>query len=235
MSTADADRAFEAPDLIEVMEEAVRYNRFLIETLAKWAGEAHRLLDFGAGNGRFCAALHERGYAMHAVEPDQALREGIRARGVDARDSLAAFTSEDPFDGLYSINVLEHIEADEAVLREFFTKLAPGGRLLIYVPAFDLLFSSNDARVGHVRRYRRAELLRIVRAAGFRVDGACYVDSLGFFAALAYRFVGDRDGGLSVRAVRLYDSLLFPPSRLLDRLVGPYFGKNLLLTAVRPV
>ena len=113
-------------------------------------------------------------------------------------------------------------------------RLAPGGRLLIYVPAFNLLYSANDERVGHVRRYRRAGLVELVRNAGFQVERASYVDSLGFFAALAYRFVGDPEGGLSVTSVRLYDSLLFPPSRLLDRVVGRWFGKNLLLTAVRP-
>ena len=74
MTTVEADTRFEAPDLIEVMEEAVRYNRFLIETLARWAEGTHRLLDFGAGNGRFCAALQQRDYATYAVEPDAELR-----------------------------------------------------------------------------------------------------------------------------------------------------------------
>lgn len=233
-SGAAGDRAFEAPDLIEVMEQAVRYNRFLIDELAAWGRGAAALLDFGAGNGRFCVALLERGHAMHAVEPDPRLRGRIAERGVDAREALGEFDPAARFGGIYTVNVLEHIEDDAGLLRAFFERLEPGGRLFVYVPAFQLLFSANDRRVGHLRRYRRRPLVALVRQAGFEIERACYVDSLGFFAGLAYRWFGNRDGGLDVGAVRLYDGVLFPVSRVLDRVLGRWFGKNLLVTAVRP-
>jgi len=226
------DRAFEAPDLIEVMDEAVRYNRFLIESVAAWSRGAARILDFGAGNGRFCAVLHERGVAVEAVEPDPGLRRRIAEHGVRAHESLQAVGPES-FDGIYSINVIEHIEEDAAVLAAFRKRLRPGGRLFLYVPAFPLLFTSNDVRVGHVRRYKRGPLVRLVRAAGFEVESARYVDSIGFPATLCYRFLGSKQGDLDVRAVRLYDGLVFPVSRLLDRLLGRVLGKNLLLRATR--
>ena len=234
MPVVEADgRSFEAPDLIEVMEEAVRYNRFLIESLATWFAGAGPLLDFGAGNGRFAAALHERGHRMYGVEPDPALRETIAERGVEAREALDAFDPSLRFDGIYSINVLEHVEDDAALLRAFRERLAPGGSLLIYVPAFEVLFSANDARVGHLRRYRRSGLVELARDAGFRVEGAHYVDSLGFFAGLGYRFFGNRDGDLNVAAVRSYDRLVFPLSRVFDRVCQGWLGKNLMLTARR--
>jgi SAM-dependent methyltransferase len=228
------DRAFEAPDLIEVMEEAVRYNRFLVDELAGWARGADSLLDFGAGNGRFSAALQQRGHEIYAVEPDAALRARIAERGVSARESLAGFDPELRFDGIYTVNVIEHVEDDAGLLRAFFERLRPGGRLFVYVPAFELLFSENDRRVGHLRRYRRSGLRELSVGAGFRVERARYVDCLGFFAGLAYRFFGNRDGGLDLGAVRLYDGAVFPVSRVLDRALGRAFGKNLLLTGVRP-
>ena len=127
MSTGSAptDRAFEAPDLIEVMDEAVRYNRFLEHEIASWADGTRRLLDFGAGNGRFTNALVARGFEMHAVEPDAALRDGITARGVQARGSLAALDAAQRFDGIYSVNVLEHVEDDLGLLRAFRDLLRP--------------------------------------------------------------------------------------------------------------
>lgn len=233
MTTADGDRAFEAPDLIEVMDEAVLYNRFLGREVARWAQGAERILDFGAGNGRFCIPLAQRGHRVEAVEPDAALRRSIAERGVPARESLDAFGAE-RFDGIYSINVIEHVEDDEALLRDFFGRLVAGGRLLLYVPAFQVLFSANDVRVGHLRRYRRRDLRERVERAGFRVTRARYVDSIGFLAGLGYRFLGNRDGGLNVSAVRLYDRAVFPVSRLLDRGCQRWLGKNLLLTALRP-
>ena len=70
-------------------------------------------------------------------------------------------------------------------------------------------------------------------ASGFRVADARYVDSLGFLAALAYRGLGRADGALDPRSVRLYDRLVFPASRLLDRALHRVVGKNLLLRARR--
>ena len=227
------ERTFEAPDLIEVMEEAVRYNRYLIDELSAWQAGRGPVLDFGAGNGRFAAALHERGADVHAIEPDPELRRRIEARGVPTYERLESI-DDGRFQGIYTINVLEHIEDDAACLAGFHRCLEPGGRLFVYVPAFPVLFSANDERVGHVRRYKRGQLVRRVREAGFVVEHAAYVDFVGFFAGLVYRFFGDPDGGLDLRAVRFYDRVLFPLSLWLDRVAWRWLGKNLLVRAVRP-
>ena len=233
MEAPSAGRDFEARDLIEVMEEAVNYNRFLISELARWAEGLRRVVDFGAGNGRFAVALRERGLDVTAVEPDALLRESIRLRGVPAVAGLAEL-GERRFDGVYSVNVLEHLPDDAAALAAFRALLAPGGRVFVYVPAFPILFSANDARVGHLRRYRRGELVARARGAGLAVASARYVDSLGFAAGLGYRCFGRRDGGLDPRKVRLYDAAVFPLSRILDRACGGLFGKNLLVRAALP-
>ena len=227
-----SDRAFEAPDLIEVMDEAVKYNGYLIDELVRWSRGLASVLDFGAGNGRFARALHEGRVNIHIVEPDPELRAKADP-GIPVYESLEAL-GEQRFEGIYSINVLEHLEEDQAFLNSFYERLAPGGRLFIYVPAFQLLFSANDERVGHFRRYRMRPLVEMIENAGFDVVRSNYVDSVGFVAGLGYRFFGDPDGDLSVGAVRLYDRIVFPLSRLLDRGLGQLLGKNLLVCAVRP-
>ena len=230
MSTSS--RPFEAPDLIEVMDTAVRYNQFLVDALLAWGRGAGRLLDYGAGNGRFCGALAEQGFDLVAVEPDASLRDQIRARGVPVSRDLETLGDE-RFGGAYSINVLEHVEDDVGLLASLHERLVARGRLFLYVPAFPVLFSANDTRVGHLRRYRRKGLLAAVEAAGFRVTRAVHVDSLGFAAGLWYRHFGDPQGGLDPAAVRLYDRAVFPLSRALDALTRGALGKNLLCEAVR--
>jgi hypothetical protein len=89
-----------------------------------------------------------------------------------------------------------------------------------------------DRAVGHVRRYRKRELRELVLGAGFRVTDCRYVDSLGFFAALAYRAVS-RSGRLRPASVERYDRFVFPLSRVVDRLAARWVGKNLLLEARR--
>ena len=227
-----SSRALEAPDLVEVMDTALRYARFLVDTLAAWGRGAGRLLDYGAGGGRFCTALAEQGFDLVAVEPDTGLREQIRARGVPVSRSLDLLGDE-RFGGAYAIHVLEHVPDDVELLASLRERLAPRGRLFLYVPAFPLLFSANDARVGHLRRYRRKGLRAVVESAGFRVTRAVHVDSLGFAAALWYRHFGDPRGGLDPGALRLYDRAVLPLSLALDALTGGAIGRNLLCEALR--
>lgn len=230
MTTSNRD--FEAPDLIEVMDEAVNYNRFLVELLMAWFQGPGAVLDFGAGNGRFAGALHERGVDVHAIEPDPDLRQRIRSRGVTVHRGLDALADR-RFAGIYTINVLEHLEDDQGILEAFHQSLAEGGQLFIYVPAFDVLFSANDRRVGHVRRYRVGDLVEKVRKAGFNIERAHYVDSIGFATVLGYRLFGNADGGLNIGAVRFYDRVVFPLSCILDHALGRLLGKNLLVQATR--
>lgn len=214
------------------MDHARAYNRFLHEQLRGWAGESRRILDFGAGAGRFARLLARDGFEVEAIEPDAELRRRIAEAGVPVASSLAAVENED-FDAIYSINVLEHVEQDARVLVELFDRLRPGGSLFVYVPAFEVLFSSHDARVGHHRRYRRRDLVEKLDRAGFEIERADYVDCVGFFAGLAYKWVGSREGDLSVASVRAYDRFVFPISRWLDRWAGRWFGKNLLVVGRR--
>lgn len=227
------DRSFEARDLIEVMDEAKRYNAFLIDLVSSELRGCRRVADFGAGDGRIAAAIKLRGFDVQAIEPDPVLRETIQARGLRVISDLSAEIRE-KVDGVYSLNVLEHIDNDRAALRQLREILRPEGRLVIYVPAFQVLFSANDKRVGHVRRYRRKGLRTIVQAAGFTIKRAEYVDSLGFLAALIYRVLGSAAGDLNPAAVRAYDRVVFPISRVLDKVLHNIFGKNLLLVATRP-
>lgn len=53
---------------------------------------------------------------------------------------------------LYSLNVLKHTANDSEVARELYRMLKPGGRLLVYVPAFSCLYSAMNRKIGHQHR-----------------------------------------------------------------------------------
>lgn len=219
-------------DNLEVMSDAKNYNGFLVSLVLAQADRHMKVVDYGAGIGTFAQACSEHGLTVHCVEPDKRQSEVIRAAGISVSQSLAE-VPDASVDLLYALNVLEHIEHDEEALHDIHIKLKPGGRLLIYVPAFQVLYSSMDKKVGHYRRYRRADLARKARAAGFLVLENIYVDSLGFVASLLYKVVGHESGSISRRSVLVYDRLVFPLSRLLDRFLGRAFGKNVYLLAQR--
>jgi SAM-dependent methyltransferase len=229
----DAGTAYTGIDNLEVMKEAVRYNRYLLELIVGHAGDAKRVVDVGAGSGTFAVPVSRAGFDVTALEPDDGLRALLARLGLRAVSSATELPAAS-FDYAYTLNVLEHINEDVAALRDVRRILKPGARLLIYVPAFQVLYSSMDAKVGHVRRYRRDTLTHSVTAAGFEVERVEYADSIGFFATLAYRLTDRGTGGIDLRMLKIYDRAIFPLSRALDRLTHRWFGKNLLLVARNP-
>jgi SAM-dependent methyltransferase len=225
--------AYTGTDNLEVLKDADNYNAFLKREIIRNGHGATAVLDFGAGNGLFPWALREAGLTVICVETDPGLAGQLKAMGFETYpriDDLAPAS----LDYIYSLNVLEHIDDDLGALRRLCSRLKPGGRLFLYVPAFPVLFSSMDRKVGHVRRYTKAPAVRLVQSAGFEVRRASYADSLGFIAALLYKYLGNQEGTLNPTAVKIYDTIIFPISRFCDRLVGGLFGKNLMISAIRP-
>lgn len=217
---------------LEAMKQAVNYNAHL-ERLVRSHARGERVLDFGAGAGTFAKPLQASGKQVVCLEPDAALRGELEKLGLETCADLEQIPAGS-MDYIYSLNVLEHIEDDVLAIERLYERLRPAGHLLLYVPAFGVLFSAMDRQVGHFRRYRRPELIALLRQAGFVIDEARYVDSLGFFATLAYKLLGDTSGSINVRSLSLYDRFVFPISRIVDRIIAGSFGKNLLLAAHRP-
>jgi 2-polyprenyl-3-methyl-5-hydroxy-6-metoxy-1,4-benzoquinol methylase len=217
--------SYTGTDNLEIMHEAVNYNRFLERLVFKHARPGDRILDFGAGIGTFATRVRDAGFAVSCIEVDEQQADSIRQAGIETASQTGEFPAES-FEYVYSLNVLEHIEYDAQALREIFSCVAPGGIVLIYVPALQFLFSSMDEKVGHYRRYSRKSLTQVTQAAGFTVKSCRYADSLGVLATLLYKLSDNRSGTLNKTALILYDRLAFPISRLLDLALNRVCGKN---------
>jgi SAM-dependent methyltransferase len=232
-STADAAFTYSGRDNLVAMREAHRYNAFLADLVTRHAPAGGKWLDFGAGAGQFAIPLKQSGHHVVAVEVDAVLAQGIRSHGIPTFTSLDD-VDDSSADFIYTLNVLEHISDDGEALRQLHRKLRPGGKLLVYVPAFQLLYSSMDTRVGHERRYDGATLRHVVQQAGFDAGRAVYADSIGFFASLLYKCLPGRDGTITPGSVALYDRWVFPVSRALDGVLSRWLGKNVYLIARKP-
>src|SRR5205814_6821840 len=74
---------------------------------------------------------------------------------------------------------LEHIEDDRGALRHMHDLLAPGGKLLLFVPAGTYLYGRLDEALGHFRRYSLNEVRAKAAEAGFAVDELFYMNVAG--------------------------------------------------------
>lgn len=215
---------------LEVMESAVNYNEFLAGLVYKY-GRGHKsILDFGAGVGTLAKRVAEWSEVLILLEPDPNQHSHLERSGYTTLKSLGE-VSDESLDFIYTVNVLEHVEADVDCLRLLARKLRPKGVLLVYVPAIQFLYSSMDLYVGHYRRYGRAELSQKLTLSGFRLDDLYYADSLGFAAALVFKYFGGESGMVDRRGLAIYDRYIFPVSRILDKVLSRLIGKNLIAVA----
>ena len=228
------DEFYSGVDNLEVLADAVNYNRFLVDAVVRASHGADSAVDFGAGEGTLSAAMREHGLTVTCVEPDPRLRERLSDQGFEVCAGLGEVIDRS-LEFIYSLNVLEHIEDDAASLAELLRKLRPGGRLFLYVPALQVLFSSMDKKIGHYRRYDKRQLIKIAVDTGFSIERIDYADSCGVMATLLYKLLGSRKGDISTTSIKIYDRIVFPMSRVLDRMgLSRLFGKNLMVLLRRP-
>jgi SAM-dependent methyltransferase len=156
-----------------------------------------RVLDAGCGSGRNMVELQSFG-EVTGIELSTPSVEAARARGVG--EVVEGSVLEMPFaDGSFelavSLDVIEHLEDDLGALRELRRVVAPGGRLLVTVPAYQWLWSRHDVVNHHYRRYSRGTLVRAAEDAGWRCERTTHFNSLLLPLAAGMRALEPLDRG----------------------------------------
>ena len=128
-----------------------------------------QILEAGCGPGGNLEMLSGFGRVC-AFEPHGPSRAVCAARGF-ARVLAGSLPDQIPFaerfDLVCAFDVVEHVEDDVAALSALGDRLAPGGRLLLTVPAGPWMWSAHDERHHHYRRYTRRALAVSLLRAGF--------------------------------------------------------------------
>ena len=180
-----------------------QYRARVIEQIARdFLKKESCLFDIGGGNGYTTHHLQKSGYNVVLLEPSLAACFNARKRGLQTVvcGTLAEDTIKDAsMKQIMLLDVLEHIEEDGEFLKLIWGKLEFGGRVLLTVPAFQLLWSSEDDNAGHYRRYRLSALKELTRAAGFKVLYINYFFKFLFLPILVVR-VGLEKIGLIKRS-----------------------------------
>lgn len=223
------DEVYSGTEVLESLTLAKNYNSYILREIRRHCDTNSTVLDFGAGKGVFSHPLQRHVKKLAALEPDPRLRGELgESKLLEVVGDLSEL--QPPFDLIFLINVLEHIEDDSGTLESLAGLMSESGLVLIYVPASPLLFSDFDRAVGHWRRYTKQTLLSSAERAGLSVLSIKYVDPLGWVVAMLHKLGGGRPG-LQDWQLWVFDRLVFPLSRLLEPWTTKMFGKNLLLVA----
>lgn len=155
-----------------------------------------RILEVGCGTGHNLAMLGQFG-TVEAVEMDPAAR-AVAAKRLDRPVVDARLPELSGITGGYhlvaALDVVEHVADDRAALAALASRLAPGGRLLITVPAHPWMWSAHDEVNHHQRRYTKATLRAAIAEAGLRLEWLGWLNSLLFPLAAASRIAGRLTG-----------------------------------------
>jgi SAM-dependent methyltransferase len=156
-----------------------------------------RILEIGCGTGHNLPMLAAFG-EVDATEIDPAARDIASARlGKPVGDAPLPALPGVPrgaYDLIAVLDVVEHIEDDVAALAAMKQCLAPGGKILIAVPAHQWMWSAHDVVNHHHRRYSKGSLVKAIRAAGLKERKLGYFNSLLFPLAAAARIAGRLTG-----------------------------------------
>jgi SAM-dependent methyltransferase len=203
-----------------------------------------RILDVGAGTGGNLEMLSRLGHVT-GLEYDDAAAALARERGI-ARVLKGSLPDDLPFPPgefhvIMLLDVLEHVEDDRSAVICLERLLAPGGFLVITVPACPFLWSYHDIQHHHKRRYRRRELKSLLLESGFRIRHTTFFNTWLFPVIVVTRLlrrmkssvkIGE-DTGMPSRFINGILQCIFSSERYLLGRISMPFGASLLAVAVK--
>lgn len=214
-----------------------QYVSWLTSTIRPWVGDS--VLEFGAGIGNITGRLMGRRRRYIACETDSLYLHALRNRflrtpNVEVRETgiedAGRFDTSEPVDTVLCLNVLEYVDDPRVALATAFASLAPGGTLIVLVPAGSALYGSIDRSLGYRRRFDPNELAALLNSVGFQTVRSLPFNKIGTPPWWLYsRMKRDRIHRLTLK---IYDKTVW----LWRRIDGvlPWRGLSSIVIAKRP-
>ena len=167
--------------------------RTIVKELVRKAASSTQaaILEIGCSGGPLMESLRDDGFSNLFgidISPEAvALCLARRIPNVSIMDAQAPDFPAASFDVITASDVLEHLSDGPGALAEWYKLLRPGGTLIVFVPAFNFLWSGHDEINHHFRRYRAADLARLLHSAGFEIRRQGYWNFSIFFPVALVR------------------------------------------------
>lgn len=218
-------------------------NAYVSDRVSRVLGGATsaRILDVGCGDAVLFPFLSTFGH-VEGIEPDPLVvtPDGPWRPHIHLRPFDDTFKPEQPYDLILMLDVIEHMDDAAGALRQAGRLLTPAGRILLTVPAFNVLWTHHDTINQHRIRFTRSSLRRATDAAGLSIASSHYLFQWLFAAKLVERMkerLGRVTGAPEIPAPAI-NTGLYRLCRLEQRLAGNLlpFGSSLVaeLVARRP-
>lgn len=149
-----------------------------------------QILEIGCGTGHNLAMLSGFGHVEGLELDDEARAISEKRLGRKVMSSPLPELAGVPdrhYDLIGAFDVIEHIDDDRAALASIATKLKPGARFIMTVPAHQWMWTAHDVVNHHRRRYSKRGLKALIEGSPMKLEKAGYFNSLLFPLAVAER------------------------------------------------
>ncbi len=158
-------------------------SRFLRRTTIRAPGT---FFDVGAGNGLVLKFFKNQGFRVSGIELEKKLVDLMKKdpdleEVVIAQGDITKQKGKSQYEYVLASDVIEHIEDDAYAIQNLFSYVAPGGKLVITVPAYSFLFGKRDQLWGHYRRYDVSYLKPILEKLDGHITYVSHWNIIGFF------------------------------------------------------
>lgn len=223
------------------MARAKNYQHWQFQMVAPFlAGD---ILEVGGGIGNFTPLLASVAQSVTTLEPNEFCFQQLSEKITPLKNVLAhrvtvetlhqVIPAERKFDSIVLMNVLEHIQDDRAVLAELKKFLAPGGRIIVLVPAARWAFGPVDIRLGHYRRYDRRSARALLANLQLESDAMRYYNFVGLWGWWWNSKMGRRLNQSDAQ-IRFFDRWIVPGLSRLENFLPPPVGQSILFVARQP-
>ncbi len=205
VSVSSAFTAKMQDDLFEMEDNSWWFQyraQIMIDMADRYFSREVETLDIGGGNGYTTSRMQQAGFRTALLEPSYEACLHARQRGIPRCFCGELDDFNEPILQCMMLDVLEHIKDDSGFLCSLHTHMSTGGVLLLAVPAFSILWSSEDEMAGHFRRYQSEKFCSLLETHGFKVLYGTYYFSFLLLPILFVRVGMERLGLLKRKEKR---------------------------------
>ena len=228
---------------LEAISNAPLFNEWMYRVTSRRL--TGRILEIGSGIGNISEQYLNDGRKLmlsdirdnYCQYLDQKFGEAPTYAGVRELDLVHPYFEHEyadlleSFDGVFALNVVEHIADDYLAIANAKKLLREGGRLVILVPAYQALFNEFDRSLEHYRRYTEGGLKNVFEKNNFQIVHSQYFN----FAAIAgWWFSGNilKKKTIPKGQMRIYN-MLVPIFKIVDKIVLNRVGISVIVEGIK--
>ena len=214
---------------LKFFDAAKNWRKYQFKIISKYI--QRNVLEVGPGTGNNLKYYKNKASTITLLEINKKLARSLKKKFYKNKKikilNSNIHSIKKKFDTIMYMDVLEHIKTDKKEIKKAINILNPGGYLIIFVPAFQILYSNFDRDIGHVRRYRKFFFFNLAKKYKIKLIELKYFDSIGFIFAIINRLVGTNNQNNVGLGIKIWNNFIFL-SKFFDFILKNMFGKSLL-------